>query len=164
MSIKLGHDYNFGNGLEINAGKVQVKTKDTESISFTVTDEGVSAQYIGNTNEVDTSNFITNVKHNETDNSLEFTRSSGNVVVTLPKPEVDVHLSGLEFEQDKLKATLSDGSTKEVQFTAELIVSSLENAPEDVKKRLANILLPNFIRGEEVQDLNGVTKGYLVKA
>lgn len=128
MAIKVQHDYQVGNGLEIVDNKTAVKPDNTGNVQFEVSEAGLK----------------------------------GNV--DLPQIPVDVKLSDLEFTQDgKLKATLSDNSTTEVDFNAMVIIAALKAANEQQKAELKTFLL-DLIKGEEVQDFGGVTKGYLLPA
>lgn len=160
MSIKLAHDYNFGKGFEIVDGKIQAKVQNTATINLSVTDDGIKADFVGTTG----TGLLKDVSVKEAENKLVFTVEGGaDKEVVLPAKTVDVHLSGLEFADSKLKATLSNGQVKEVAFNAELIVAALESADQAQKQRLATALL-EVLRGEEVQDIDGVSKGYLLKA
>lgn len=126
MAIKVQHDYQVGNGLEIVDNKTAVKPDNTGNVQFEVSEAGLK----------------------------------GNV--DLPQIPVDVKLSDLEFTQDgKLKATLSDNSTTEVDFNAMVIIAALKAANEQQKAELKTFLL-DLIKGEEVQDFAGVTKGFLL--
>ncbi|MCI7480130.1 MAG: hypothetical protein MSA88_06820 [[Pasteurella] aerogenes] len=126
MAIKVQHDYQVGNGLEIVDNKTAVKPDNTGNVQFEVSEAGLK----------------------------------GNV--DLPQIPVDVKLSDLEFTQDgKLKATLSDNSTTEVDFNAMVIIAALKAANEQQKAELKTFLL-NLIKGEEVQDFAGTTKGFLL--
>lgn len=85
---------------------------------------------------------------------------------TLPAPTVDVHLSGITFADGKLKATLSDGSTQEAEFSAELVVAAIEGMNDTQKGKLVDALLPKLldaIKGEEVKDFADVQLGFLLK-
>lgn len=99
-------------------------------------------------------------------NTITFTRSNSesDITVDLPAVPVDVKLQSLEFtDQGKLKATLSDDSTAEVDFTAEVVVKALEAADSGQKARIKTLLL-DILKGEEVQNLAGETKGFLLPA
>lgn len=85
---------------------------------------------------------------------------------TLPTPTVDVHLAGITFADGKLKATLSDGSFKEAEFTAELVVAAIEGMDDTQKGKVVDALLPKLleaIKGEEVKDFADVQLGFLLK-
>lgn len=82
--------------------------------------------------------------------------------VTLPQIPVDVKLSSLEFTPTgKLKATLSDNSTTEVDFNAAVVIAAIKAANENQKAELKTFLL-DLLKGEEVQDFAGNTKGFLL--
>lgn len=156
MAIQIFHKQEIGNGLEYVDSKVSVKAADD---TITVTEAGIKAN-IPAVPEVPVSVKEITVNGNaltvtKTDNTSE--------TLDLPQPQqvVDIHLNGLTFADGKLTATLSDGTTKDVDFTAEVIVQALEGADEPTKKRLAKTLL-DVIKGTEVQDLAGNTEGFLL--
>lgn len=86
--------------------------------------------------------------------------------VDIPPANVDVKLGGLTFENGKLKATLSDNSAVETDFTAEIVVAAIEQANEREKQRIADALKDAFLdalRGEELKDFAGATRGFLIR-
>lgn len=92
---------------------------------------------------------------------------------------VDIRLAGLEIVNDTtLRATLTDGTTKEVSLEKFLNVdtntypTSVTREGKTVKINLNNgtsvsydltALINEEIKGEEVQDLAGTTLGYFIK-
>lgn len=103
----------------------------------------------------------------KTDNTVTFTKVDGTTEnLELPAIPVDIHFDNAEFtDEGKLKVTLSNGDTKETDFNAEIVVKAVEGATETQKQRIAAALkdeLLKLIKGEEVQDLNGESKGFLL--
>lgn len=85
---------------------------------------------------------------------------------TLPAPTVDVKLSGLTFKDDKLEATLSDGSKVETEFGAEIVVATIEAMDDAQKGKVVAALLPQIlesIKGEEATDFGNNQIGYFIK-
>ena len=100
-------------------------------------------------------------------NTITLPKSDGTSdTIELPAVPVDVKLSSLEFTTEgKLKATLSDGTSTETDFTAEVVVKAIESADDAQKQRIVDALkgtLLTSLRGTEVQDSSGVSEGYLL--
>lgn len=100
-------------------------------------------------------------------NTITLPKSDGTSdTIELPAIPVDVKLSSLEFTpESKLKATLSDGTTTETEFTPEVVVKAIEAATDEQKQRIVDALkgtLLTSLRGTEVRDSSGTTEGYLL--
>lgn len=84
----------------------------------------------------------------------------------LPAPTVDVKLSGITFEAGKLKATLSDGTSTEAEFTTDFLVTVVESLTPEQKTRVVQALLSKLVdslKGEEVKDFADNKLGYFLK-
>lgn len=135
--VKLISKDNIGDGLHIEDSKLKVKV------------DGTSVRFNSN-------------------NQLEAVQS------------VDIRLAGLEIVNDTtLKATLTDSTTKEVSLEKFLNVDtntypvSISMEGKILKITLNNEQVLNYdlttfinehLKGDEVQDLNGNTLGYFLKA
>lgn len=102
-----------------------------------------------------------------TGNAITLTKTDGTSdTIDLPAVPVDVKLSSLEFTPDgKLKATLSDNTTAETDFTAEVVILAIESANDSQKQRIVEAIkdqLLSALRGTEVQDSSGNAEGYLL--
>lgn len=100
-------------------------------------------------------------------NTITLHKSDGtSVTIELPAIPVDISLDDLVFTNEgKLKATLTNGSIKETDFTAEVVVKAIESADDAQKQRIVDALkgaLLTSLRGTEVQDSSGVSEGYLL--
>lgn len=100
-------------------------------------------------------------------NIITLPKSDGTSdTIELPAVPVDVKLSSLEFTPDgKLKATLSDNTTAETDFTAEVVILAIEAADNNQKERIVEAIkdqLLSALRGTEVQDSSGNAEGYLL--
>lgn len=158
MAIKIVHDYEADKGLEVTEGKLNVKIKAGETV-LKVGDEGLYTELPAQ-QEIpvafkDASISGTTITFTKTDDSTS--------TLELPAQTVDVHVSGLTFTDGKLKATLSDGSTAETDFTAEIVVNALKGADSTQKQALKELFV-EILKGEEVQDLSGTVKGFLLPA
>lgn len=161
--IKILHSGDLGKTTENVAGKLEVKLNNSGNVHFERTTAGLK----GNVTIPDIPSVLNGAS--VSGNAITFTKTSGSpLTVQLPAPTVDVKLSSLEFTSaGKLKATLTDRSTVEVDFTAEVVVKAIEGANEAQKQRLVNALLPKLktsLRGEEVKDFADRTTGYLLPA
>lgn len=101
------------------------------------------------------------------DRTITLSKTDGTSdTIELPAIPVDVKLSSLDFtDSGKLKATLSDGTTTETDFNAEIVVKAIESANDAQKQRIVDALkdkLLSSLRGTEVQDSSGGTEGYLL--
>lgn len=85
----------------------------------------------------------------------------------LPAPTVDIKLAGLSFEGGKLKATLSDNSTVDTEFSSAFLIAAIEALPDADKAKVVTALLPQIrtaLVGEEIKSFDGTrTLGNLIK-
>lgn len=100
-------------------------------------------------------------------NTITLPKSDGTSdTIELPAIPVDISLDDLVFTNEgKLKATLTNGSIKETDFTAEVVVKAIESADDAQKQRIVDALkdkLLSSLRGTEVQDSSGKSEGYLL--
>lgn len=129
-----------------------------------------SLQYITNEKNVTGSKSIgladdkLEVKPDNTGNvQFALTENGLKGTVHLPAVPVDVKITGLNFENGKLKGTLSDGTEVETNFTLQVITQALQNATEQDKQAFKTVLL-DIIKGEEVKDTSDTVHGYLLPA
>lgn len=180
MAIKVQHDYQVGNGLEIVDNKTVVKPDNTGNVQFEVSAAGLKGtvtlpqafdpsaleQKIQEAKDAalaaDTKATTATEKNTTQDAEIEALKQK---VATLESRE-DIKLAGAELVEDtnELKLTLSDG----VEFKAPL--AKFVDAPKTAEQYWTEIkALPTFkadllavLKGEEVQDFAGTTKGFLL--
>ena len=160
MAIQVFHKTELGKTLEYVDAKTEVKLDNSGNVQLERTEAGLKASVvIPDAPEVPAALNGATIQ----DHTITFTKTQGEAVtIELPAIPVDVKLQSLAFtDEGKLKATLSDNSTTEVDFTAEVVVKTLESASQEQKTRIKAALL-NVFKGEEVQDFAGTTKGYLL--
>jgi len=187
MAIKVQHDYQVGNGLEIVENKTVVKPDNSGNVLIEVSEAGVKGTVTlpqafdpsaleakieeakqaaeaaqATATGADTKATTAGEKNTAQDAEIEALKQK---VATLESRE-DIKLAGAELDDatNELKLTLSDG----VEFKAPL--AKFVDAPKTAEQYWLEIqALPTFradliaaIKGEEVQDFAGVTKGFLV--
>lgn len=163
MAIKIYHEQEVGHGLKkYDDNKLGFLPDNSGNVQFTISDAGVK----GAVTIPAAPDFPVALAPNPTISGrvITFPKTDGSAAATveLPAVPVDVKLRGLEFtDTGKLKATLSDNSTTEVDFTAEVVIKALESAGQAQKNRLKALFL-TFMKGEEVQNIAGETKGFLL--
>lgn len=165
MAIQVLHNYETGNGLEISQEhKIQIKPDNSGNVQFEVSTNGLKGN-VSLPEPFNPSTLETKIQ------SLEQAKEQTNAEITqikqelATKPSVDIKLSGLTFENTKLKGTLSDGSFVETEFTSEIVVTAIENASDEQKERIVAALKPKLLealKGEEIQDFAGNQKGFLL--
>lgn len=162
MAIQVFHKTELGKTLEYVDAKTEVKLDNSGNVQLERTEAGLKASVV-----IPAAPEVPAALNGATiqDRTITFTKTQGEAVtIELPAFPVDVKLQSLAFTPEgKLKATLSDNSTAEVDFTAEVVVKALESATQEQKTRLKAALL-DTLKGEEVQDFAGATKGYLLAA
>lgn len=80
--------------------------------------------------------------------------------------DVKLDLENVSFKDGQLHFQLSDGTSKDIQFTPIVIVKALESATDEQKKAIASALsdaILESIKGEALADLDSDVKGYLLK-
>lgn len=138
--------------------KLEVKPDNTGNVQFALTENGLKgtvnlpAQATAVTGGSIAGNTITLAK---TDGSSD--------TIQLPAVPVDVKITGLNFENGKLKGTLSDGTEVETNFTLQVITQALQNATEQDKQAFKGVLI-EILKGEEVKDTSDTLHGYLLSA
>ena len=187
MAIKVQHDYQVGNGLEIVDNKTAVKPDNTGNVQFEVSANGlkgtvtlpqafdpsaleqkiqeakdVATQAQATATGADTKATTAGEKNTAQDAEIESLKQK----VTALESRKDIKLAGAELVEatNELKLTLSDG----VEFKAPL--AKFVDAPKTAEQYWTEIkALPTFkqdllnvLKGEEVQDFAGVTKGFLL--
>lgn len=175
--VSIFHSNEFGLGLQQQTDKkIGLKTDNTGNVQFELSDVGLKGTFSVVSLEAkikeakdaadaaDTKATIAGQKNTSQDTEIEALKQK---VTTLEARE-DIKLRGAELIEatNELKLTLSDG----VEFKAPL--AKFVDAPKSAQEYWNEIkALPNFktellaiIRGEEVQNLAGETKGYLLSA
>ena len=153
--------------------RLEVKPDNSGNVKFTRTDDGLKGEVTLPAETV----AITKVEI--VDNKVKVTKSDETTEeLPLPAQAVDVKLKGAELTEDnKLKLTLSDDSVIEADLAK--FVDAPKSATEywteikalpDFKDTVIELLkspeakaaLLEVLKGEEVQNLAGNTKGYLL--
>lgn len=153
--------------------RLEVKPDNSGNVKFTRTDDGLKGEVALPAETV----AITKVEI--VDNKVKVTKSDETTEeLPLPAQAVDVKLKGAELTEDnKLKLTLSDDSVIEADLAK--FVDAPKSATEywteikalpDLKDTVIELLkspeakavLLEVLKGEEVQNLAGDTKGYLL--
>lgn len=162
-----------GKTTEVVDDRLEVKPDNSGNVKFTRTDDGLKGEVtLPEEKVVITAVAIegSNVKVTKSDGSEE--------TLALPVQVVDVKLQGAELTEDnKLKLTLSNGDILEADLAkfvdapkaAEDYWTEIKVLP-DFKTTVVNLLkspeakaaLLEVLKGEEVQNLAGDTKGYLL--
>lgn len=179
--IKILHSTELGHGLEQGAdSKIKVKLK--AGSALTLDDAGLDVT-IPAFPEVPTA--LKAVEYEAATHKLKFTDTKSAVTeVELPTPTVDVKVTNLALnEQDELVASLSDGGQVKVSLAkfvdqakaASAYWDEIKALPtfaddaatkiagdEAAAKKIATKVL-ELLKGEEVQDFSGNSKGYLLK-
>lgn len=175
--FSLFHKDDFGLGLQYQTDKkIGVKTDNTGNIEFELSDAGLKGTFNvasleakiqeakDAATQADTKATTAGKKNTTQDTEIKSLKQK----VTALEAREDIKLHGAELIEatNELKLTLSDG----VEFKAPL--AKFVDAPKSAEEYWNEIkALPNFktellatIRGEEVQNLAGETKGYLLSA
>lgn len=162
-----------GQTTEVVNDRLEVKINNEGNVQFTRTDDGLKGEVTLPAATV----AITKVEI--VDNKIKVTKSDETTEeLSLPAQAVDVKLKGAELTEDnKLKLTLSDDSVIEADLAK--FVDAPKSATEywteikalpDFKTTVVELLkspeakaaLLEVLKGEEVQNLAGDTKGYLL--
>lgn len=171
--IQLMHKEEVGKTTEVVDGHVEVKINNEGNVRFERTETGLKGQ-------VTLPEAITAITKVEiVDNKVKVTKSDLTTEeLPLPAQAIDVKLKGAELTEDnKLKLTLTDDSVIEADLAK--FVDAPKAASEywteikalpDFKTTVVELLkspeakaaLLEVLKGEEVQNLSGETKGYLL--
>lgn len=162
-----------GQTTEVVNNVLEVKINNEGNVKFERTETGLKGEVALPEAKV----VITKVEI--VDNKVKVTKSDGSEeTLALPAQAVDVKLKGAELTEDnKLKLTLSDDSVIEADLAK--FVDAPKSATEywteikalpDFKTTVVELLkspeakaaLLEVLKGEEVQNLAGDTKGYLL--
>lgn len=153
--------------------RLEVKPDNSGNVKFTRTDDGLKGEVTLPEEKV----VITKVEI--VDNKVKVTKSDETTEeLQLPAQAVDVKLQGAELTEDnKLKLTLSNGDILEADLAKFVDVpkaateywTEIKALPdfkdtviELLKSPEAKAALLEVLKGEEVQNLAGETKGYLL--
>lgn len=170
MTIKIYHDYELGNGLEYKDSKVSVKPDNTGNVQFEVTENGLkgNVELPAEFNAEELTQQITQLS-NEKELLKQLLEEEQAKVATLEgKVQVlesreDIHITNAEVVEDtKLKITIQGAEPVTVDLAKFLnVVPTSEQVYADIKAQvLADVKAA--LKGEEVQDFAGTTKGYLI--
>lgn len=180
--IKILHSNELGHGLEQGAdSKLKIKLKDGSALTLDDSGLGVNIPAFP---EVPTA--LKAIEYVAATHKLKITDTKDVATeVELPAPTVDVKVTNLSLnEQDELVAALSDGGNVKVSLAKFVDQAKAASAYWDEIKALptfasdaASAISQNeaaaksiatkvleLLKGEEVQDFTGNTKGYLLKA
>lgn len=180
--IKILHSTELGHGLEQGAdNKIKVKLKAGSALTLDDAGLGVTLPEFP---EVPTA--IKSIIYEAATHKLKLTDTKdATTEVELPAPTVDVKVNNLTLnEQDELVASLSDGGTVKVSLAKFVDQAKAASAYWDEIKELANFATDaatkiaaddtaakkiatkvlELLKGEEVQDFSGNSKGFLLKA
>ena len=171
--IQLMHKNEVGKTTEVVDGHVEVKINNEGNVKFERTETGLKGEVALPAAVV----AITKVEI--VDGKVKVTKSDETTEeLPLPAQAVDVKLKGAELTEDnKLKLTLSDDSVIEADLAK--FVDAPKSATEywteikalpDFKTTVIDLLkspeakaaLLEMLKGDEVQNLAGDTKGYLL--
>lgn len=172
MAIELFHKTETGDGLEFVGGKYQVKAGTGVRVDGSGVHCTISADVQSPLEKTDSGviklkdGTVVDFRMDEANRQIVATLADGSTKnVPLPALPVDVKISGLTFADGKLKATLSDGTSVETDFNAEIVVKAIEAADDAQKRRIIAAIKPLLLaelRGEEVQNSSGESKGFLL--
>lgn len=171
--IQLMHKNEVGKTTEVVDGRVEIKINNEGNVKFERTETGLKGEVALPEAKV----VITKVEI--VDGKIKVTKSDETTEeLPLPAQAVDVKLKGAELTEDnKLKLTLSDDSVIEADLAK--FVDAPKSATEywteikalpDFKTTVVELLkspeakaaLLEVLKGDEVQNLSGETKGYLL--
>lgn len=171
--IQLMHKNEVGKTTEVVDGHVEIKINNEGNVKFERTETGLKGEVALPEAKV----VITKVEI--VDNKVKVTKSDDTTEeLPLPAQAVDVKLQGAELTEDnKLKLTLSNGDILEADLAK--FVDAPKAATEywteikalpDFKTTVVELLkspeakaaLLEVLKGDEVQNLSGETKGYLL--
>lgn len=171
--IQLMHKNEVGKTTEVVDGHIEVKINNEGNVKFERTETGLKGEVALPAAVV----AITKVEI--VDGKVKVTKSDETTEeLALPAQAVDVKLKGAELTEDnKLKLTLSDDSVIEADLAK--FVDAPKSATEywteikalpDFKTTVIDLLkspeakaaLLEMLKGDEVQNLSGETKGYLL--
>lgn len=164
MAIKILHNNETGKGLEYVDSKLNVKADNTGNVQFEVTDAGIK----GNVTfpaATDLSPLEGKVAALEAkDTALEAKDSELAGKVAALEARQDIKLAGAVVEGTNLKLTTSDN----VEIVVDL-ATFMQTVPSaaDMYAQVKNQIIADVkaaIKGEEVQDFGGNTKGFLISA
>lgn len=171
--IQLMHKNEVGKTTEVVDGHVEVKINNEGNVKFERTETGLKGEVAL------PAAIVAITKVEIVDNKVKVTKSDETTEeLPLPAQAVDVKLKGAELTEDnKLKLTLSDDSVIEADLAK--FVDAPKSATEywteikvlpDFKTTVLDLLkspeakaaLLEMLKGDEVQNLSGETKGYLL--
>lgn len=171
--IQLMHKNEVGKTTEVVDGHVEIKINNEGNVKFERTDDGLK----GEVNLPEAKTVVKSIA--VVGDKLKVTNTDGfEELVALPAQAVDVKLQGAELTEDnKLKLTLSNGDILEADLAK--FVDAPKSATEywteikalpDFKDTVIELLkspeakaaLLEVLKGDEVQNLSGETKGYLL--
>lgn len=180
MAIKVQHDYQVGNGLEIVDNKTVVKPDNTGNVQFEVSETGLKGnvelpqafdpstlqQQIA---ALEQAKQAAEAKANELQTALDQEKAKVTVLegkVTALENREDLHASDLRLDDatNEVVLTVEGGSELRVGLGKFLNIIPTSQAVWDEIKALPTFKadLLAVLKGEEVQDFAGATKGFLL--
>ena len=162
MAIQIVHKTELGNTLEVAENKVEVKLDTTGNVQLTRTESGLKADVVFPTAFGPSS---LNTKIQELEQAKAQAEAKAQELerkVTALEGRDDIHLKGAVVEGTDLKLTTTDN----VDITVDL-AAVLQGVPsaQDIYAQIKDTILADVkagLRGEEVQDITGTSKGYLL--
>lgn len=171
--IQLMHKNEVGKTTEVVDGNVEIKINNEGNVKFERTETGLKGEVALPAAVV----AITKVEI--VDGKVKVTKSDDTTdELPLPAQAVDVKLQGAELTEDnKLKLTLSNGDILEAdlakfvdapkaatEYWTEIkaLPDFKDTVIELLKSPEAKAALLEVLKGDEVQNLSGETKGYLL--
>ena len=162
MAIQIIHKTELGNTLEVAENKVEVKLDTTGNVQLTRTESGLKADVVFPT-AFDPSSLNTKIQELEQAKAqAEAKAQELERKITALEGRDDIHLKGAVVEGTNLKLTTTDN----VDITVDL-ATFLQVVPsaQDIYAQIKDTILADVkagLRGEEVQDITGTSKGYLL--
>lgn len=180
MAIKVQHDYQVGNGLEIVDNKTVVKPDNTGNVFIEVSEAGLKGTVTlpqafdpstlqQQITALEQAKQAAEAKANELQEALNQEKAKVTVLegkVTALENREDLHASNLTLDDDtnEVVLTVDGGSELRVGLGKFLNVIPTSQAVWDEIKALPTFKadLLAVLKGEEVQDFAGNTKGFLL--
>lgn len=180
MAIKVQHDYQVGNGLEIVDNKTVVKPDNTGNVFIEVSEAGLKGTVTlpqafdpstlqQQITALEQAKQVAETKAAELQNALNTEKAKVEVLegkVTALENREDLHASNLTLDDDtnEVVLTVDGGSELRVGLGKFLNIIPTSQAVWDEIKALPTFKadLLAVLKGEEVQDFAGVTKGFLL--
>lgn len=158
MTIQIFHDYELGNGLEFKDTKLNVKPDNSGNVQFEVSEQGLKGN-VQLPDQFDPSELQRQLEE------LTTAKQQLEQKVQVLESREDIHVTNAEVVEDtKLQITIEGAQPVTVDLAKFLnVFPTSEQVYADIKDQvLADVKAE--LKGEEVQDFAGNTKGYLLAA